>query len=91
MISNSDKPLIKSFVDNKPLMKAVRRVITSKIHTENFIFDLHSKLGVTMTDEEYGCKIRVQVQALIELDRAFQEMTLAVAPEEPVSTENEAR
>lgn len=96
MISKDDKALIKQFVDNKPLMEAVRRVMVSKIYehggvkasTKNFVF----AFNVGEDDALYGRKVKVIVQAMVEVENAFQEMVLAVAPPAPAaSKENEAR
>jgi hypothetical protein len=96
MISKDDKALIKQFVDNKPLMEAVRRAMTDKIYgqggiktgTKNFVF----ALDTGMDSAEYGRKVQVLVQAMVEIENAFQAMVFAVAPEAvPASKENEAR
>jgi hypothetical protein len=97
MISKDDKALIKQFVSNKPLMEVVRRMMVSKIYeqggvensTTNFVFGLDmSKLD----DAAYGQKVKVIVQAMLELETAFKEMVAEVAePAKPVSTDNQAR
>jgi hypothetical protein len=95
-ISKEDKALIKTFVDNKPLMEAVRRAMTAKIYehggvkssTVNFIF----QMPLTLSNAEYGEKAKVMVQALVELENSFQAMVLGVAaPEAKKETKNEAR
>ena len=96
MISKSDKPLIKSFVDNKPLMEAVRRVLTQKIYehgtvnnpNKNFVFSLK----LEQSDEEYGRKAKLIVQSLIVVEEAFNDMTSQAASDEtPAEQVNEAR
>lgn len=98
-ISKDDLKLIKAFVDNKPLMEAVRRAMTAKIYeqggvktsTTNFVFPIH-----TATDDksnaEFGEKVRVMIQALYEIENSFQAMVMGVEAAKPKAPlENEAR
>lgn len=93
-ISKDDKKLLKMFVDNKPLMEAVKRVMTAKIYehggvknsTTNFIF----QMPLNIDDAEYGRKTKIMVQALIEVENAYQAMVLGTAetPKKPKEEEN---
>jgi hypothetical protein len=95
MISKEDENLLKTFVANKPLVEAVRRAIVSKIYDQggvdnykqNFVFALNQ----AEDDVVYGRKVKVMVQALVELEKAFQDMVLAVEPKPEPVIENEAR
>ena len=98
-ISKEDLKLIKSFVDNKPLMEAVRRAMTAKIYeqggietsTTNFVFPLHTAMD-SKSNAEFGEKVRVIVQALYELENSFQAMVMGVAAtDKKKPKENEAR
>jgi hypothetical protein len=98
-ISKEDVKLIKAFVENKPLMEAVRRVMTAKIYehggvktsTTNFVFPIHTAMD-DKSNADFGEKVRVMVQALYEVDNAFQAMVLGVrATEQKKPKEEEAR
>jgi hypothetical protein len=95
MTSSEDQNLIKTFVANKPLMEAVHRVMVSKIYEQggvetyntNFVFALNQ----TEDDSVFGRKVKVIVQAMVELEKAFKDMVLAAEPQAEPITENEAR
>lgn len=92
---NEERQLIKSFVENKPLFEAVKRIILSGIFEqgtgENIGRNWVLNVDMAMDDEKYGqfIKARAIGQALVE--QSFNAMTQMAVPPSTNDGLNQAR
>ncbi|MBS4082923.1 MAG: hypothetical protein KGZ73_05180 [Rhizobiales bacterium] len=94
-MTKEERDLIKSFIENKPLVKAVKSILLQGIYPDanskalslHWVFNINPHLD----DAEFGRHVKVTAEALRTVEAAFTQMEQIANSSAPKKTVNEAR